>query len=198
VPVDADLLRSLRALADASRLRIVGLLVGRPMAVEELASSLALTPATVVHHLARLREAGLVESRAVRPFVHYSLRLDRLHEVARQLAAAANHPEVSVQAPGPDGTPMPAYDAKVLRAFVDGERLTRIPAQERKRRVLLRWIASRSFVEERPYAEREVNERLARLHEDVASLRRYLVGAGFMEREGGVYRMRPRETWPQD
>ena len=54
-PMDHDLLDALKALSDASRLRIVGLLAGgRRMAVEELAAALDLTPGTVVHHLKRL------------------------------------------------------------------------------------------------------------------------------------------------
>ena len=39
--MDDDLLLILKALSDASRLRIVGLLAARPMAVEELADGLA-------------------------------------------------------------------------------------------------------------------------------------------------------------
>ncbi|MBA3435060.1 MAG: DUF2087 domain-containing protein, partial [Chloroflexi bacterium] len=41
-----------------------------------------------------------------------------------------------------------------------------------------------------------VNQRLAVLHPDVASLRRYLVDHGFMQREAGIYRLRPEAEWP--
>jgi hypothetical protein len=47
---------------------------------------------------------------------------------------------------------------------------------------------ARCFGEDRSYPELEVNERLGRYHEDVAALRRYLVGAGLMTRAGGEYR----------
>ena len=61
--MDADLLVALKALSDASRLRIVGVLAeGKPISVEDLAKRLSLSPGTVVHHLNRLREARLVES----------------------------------------------------------------------------------------------------------------------------------------
>lgn len=84
--MDPDLLTALKALSDASRLRIVGLLAdGRRMAVEQLAAALELTPATVVHHLKRLRDAGLVESRARPPYMDYSLRLGRLAEIGGAL-----------------------------------------------------------------------------------------------------------------
>ena len=74
----------------------------------------------------------------------------------------------------------------MLRDFFDGERLRRIPAQRKKRVVVLRKLLER-FERGRTYSEREVNELLGRAHEDVATLRRELVMYGFMERERGVY-----------
>jgi hypothetical protein len=67
-------------------------------------------------------------------------------------------------------------------------RLDTIPAHERKRQVILRWLLERCFPEDRRYAEKEVNQRLALYHPDVASLRRYLVDGGLMTRDRGVYR----------
>ena len=63
-----------------------------------------------------------------------------------------------------------------------------IPAQEKKRQAILRYLLDRCFAEDRAYPEREVNERLGRYHEDVPSLRRYMVGAGLMTRAAGEYR----------
>jgi hypothetical protein len=94
----------------------------------------------------------------------------------------------SAALPGLDGRPMNAFDAKVLRAFVVDGRLTTIPARERKKLVVLRWLRERCFAEDRPYPEKEVNARLAEVHPDVAALRRYLVDVGLMTREAGVYR----------
>jgi DNA-binding transcriptional ArsR family regulator len=186
--MDPELLLTLKALSDASRLRIVGLLASRPMAVEELAAALDLSPGTVVHHLKRLREAGLVEGRQAHPYVEYSLRLERLQEIGRMIGGLEQAGEASDTSPGPDGKPVPAYDAKVLRAFVVDGRLEAIPAQERKRLVVLRWVRERCFADDRAYPEREVNERLATIHPDTAALRRYLVTTGLMERAGGIYR----------
>ena len=58
------MLGSLKALADGSRLKILGLLAGREYSVEELASLLGLKAPTVSHHLSRLREAELVSMRS--------------------------------------------------------------------------------------------------------------------------------------
>lgn len=186
--MDADLLVTLKALSDASRLRIVGLLAARSYSVQELAAAVELTPGTVVHHLRRLEAGGLVASRADHPYVEYSLQLDRLHALGRQLGAFERAEERAATLPGPDGKPLPAFDARVLRAFVTDGRLVSIPAQEKKKLVVLRFLRDQCFAEDRPYQEREVNARLALFHPDVASLRRYLVERGLMNRTAGIYR----------
>ncbi len=194
--MDVDLLKTLKALSDSSRLRIVGLLAARPYAVEELAAALGLSPGTVVHHLKRLEQAGLVGSRPSHPYVEYSLRLDRLHAVGRKLDELEQATEEAAVLPGPDGRPLPAFDATVLRAFLVDGRLVSIPAQEKKRLVVLRYLLDRCFIEDREYPEKEVNQLLAVYHPDAASLRRYLVDLGFMTRAAGQYRRATPPTWP--
>lgn len=186
--MDDDLLLTLKALSDASRLRIVGLLAARPHAVEELAAAVELTPGTIVHHLKRLEAAGLVTARPSHPYVEYSLRVDRLHALGRQLGELERAREDAATLPGPDGAPLPAFEAKVLRAFVVGGRLTSIPAQEKKKLVVLGYLRERCFAAGRDYTEAQVNARLAEFHPDVASLRRYLVEFGLMTRHAGIYR----------
>ncbi len=188
VGVDSELLTTLKALSDASRLRIIGLLATRAYAVAELADALELSPGTVVHHLKRLQRAGLVDPRPRHPYVEYSLRLDRLQAVGRRLDELERSSEDVAVLPGPDGAPLPAFDAKVLRSFFEGDRLVSIPAQEKKRLVVLRYLRDRCFTEDRAYPEKEVNQRLALFHPDVASLRRYLVDLGLMTRAAGEYR----------
>jgi DNA-binding transcriptional ArsR family regulator len=83
--MDHELLVALKALSDASRLRIVGLLAARPYAVEELSAALDLSPGTVVHHMKRLRAAGLVTSRPAHPYVEYSLQIAALQGLGRKL-----------------------------------------------------------------------------------------------------------------
>ena len=94
-------------------------------------------------------------------------------------------------------------EEKVIRAFVRGGRLVSIPAKPVKRDLLLPYLLDRCFPEDRAYEEREVNQRLALLHPDVAALRRYLVDGGLMKREAGIYRRfapmadRPQpDPWP--
>ena len=61
----------LKALADKTRLRILGLLTSGEVCVCHLHESLKLPQPTVSRHLAYLRRAGLVESRKDGLWVHY-------------------------------------------------------------------------------------------------------------------------------
>jgi len=83
-----------------------------------------------------------------------------------------------------DATP---DEQRILRNFVVDGRLVRLPARHAQKQVVLGYVARR-FEESRDYEEREVNELLRGFHDDTASLRRYLVDEGMLEREAGVYR----------
>lgn len=55
-----DLLRALKSLADESRLRILGILASQEMSFTELVQRTGLAKSTVHHHIASLRDAGLL------------------------------------------------------------------------------------------------------------------------------------------
>src|SRR3954453_7805929 len=77
--------------------------------------------------------------------------------------------------------------ANVLRAFMDGHRLTAIPASHGKRLVILDVLAQ-DFEPGVRYTEKQVNLILGKRFADTAALRRYLVDDGFLDREGGAGR----------
>jgi predicted transcriptional regulator len=174
-----ELLAFFKALSDPNRLKIVALLAKEPLSVEQLAEMLGLSSSTVSHHLARLSEVGLVSARAEGYYSVYQLDLDALNAMAQRLLSKEMLPAVAAD------VDMDAYDRKVLNTYLapDG-RLTAIPAQEKKERVILRHIAQ-AFEPGRRYPEKEVNQILLRFNEDTATLRRRLVALGFMKREGG-------------
>lgn len=62
-----------------------------------------------------------------------------------------------------------------------------IPAGRDRRQALLVHVAG-AFAPGRDYGEDEVNRILQNLHSDHATLRRYLVDAGLLRRDHGVYR----------
>ena len=176
----AVMVQFFKALADQSRLRLVGLLAGGPRSVEELSALLQLTPPTVSHHLARLREAGLVRMTAEGTTHLYELDGDVLRATSR-----------AVLEPGAltslvDDVGAEAWERKVLRDFFEGERLKEIPASRKKRSVILRWLAGQ-FEHGRRYSEPDLNEVIKRYHPDAATLRREMIGAGLMARDNGVY-----------
>ena len=82
----------------------------------------------------------------------------------------------------------PALEARVIRSFIRDGRLTTIPARERRRQVIYRYLRDLIFTEDRSFPEREVNQRLALFHPDVATIRRGMVDAGLVTRDGGEYR----------
>ena len=67
-------------------------------------------------------------------------------------------------------------------------RLKAMPAQRAKRRAVLERIVER-LESDRSYPERELNERLREIYDDVAYLRRELVAEGLMTRSKGVYNL---------
>jgi DNA-binding transcriptional ArsR family regulator len=192
--VDEDTLRTLKALADPARIRILGLVADRPATLAGLVGEVRrggapLSRTAVARHVEHLRAVGLVRDVETSAGTAVALRVDRLGELGRALdaidpVAASSAPPLVDAA----GRPLPPDEAKVLRAFVAGDRLTSIPVQPRKRDVVLRWLLERCFAEDRPYPEKEVNQRLAVHHPDVASLRRYLVDEGYLSRAAGIYR----------
>ncbi len=181
LPNDEQLLTFFKALADANRLKIVGLLSQHPYAVEELAALLNLRPPTVSHHLKLLSEAGMVTARAESYYNMYQLEPGILEKIASHLVAQDKLPSMVAE------IDMEAYDRIVLRNILlpDG-RLKVIPAQRKKRQVVLRYILN-SFTPEVHYTEKQVNEILARFHDDTATLRRELIAYKMMSRAEGEY-----------
>ena len=104
---------------------------------------------------------------------------------AAPLADAASAFNLSRPAWVPDD---PLFEARVLRAFVRGGRLASIPARERKKRVVLRWLVDQVLPDDTPVEERELNMRIALLNPDASALRRYLVDSRLAERQGMTYR----------
>src|SRR3989304_4501021 len=95
---ETDLLTFFKALADANRLKIVGLLSQEAYPVEQLAAMLTLRPSTVSHHLSRLAEAGLVSARAEGYYSVYSLEVRALEAMARRLRSREELPPAAAGA----------------------------------------------------------------------------------------------------
>jgi DNA-binding transcriptional ArsR family regulator len=174
------LLTFFKALADANRLRIIGLLAHRPHHVEELAVALGLRQSTTSHHLARLAEAGLVSTRVDGHFHVYALDTEALEATAKQLLARDSLPALA----GDTGL-LDEADRKVVETFTgpDG-RISKFPMQRKKFEAILRHVAAQ-LEPGVDYDERTLNTHLRRYSDDTATLRRGLIDHQLMAREPG-------------
>src|SRR5271154_1204858 len=109
----ATLLAFFKAMANESRLRIVGLLAERERSVQELAELLGLKEPTVSHHLASLKALGLVSARAEGVTRWHALRLETLTTLNRGLLDPKGGVALGREAGGA------SWDDKVLASFVD-------------------------------------------------------------------------------
>jgi hypothetical protein len=166
----------LRALADPQRLAIAGTLAAGDRSADEIAAATGVTIARAHKHLNRLTAAGVVRVNDDR----HTYRLDP--ETLRWAAEQVGPPRDAGLALGAATDDEEA----VLRTFFRDGRLTEIPAKESKRRIVLERVALEFEPGER-YDEKEVNTIVGRFYNDYATLRRYLVDEGFLDREHGVY-----------
>ena len=175
----APLLDTYKALADETRLRLLGLVAERPYNGAGLAAALRILQPAVSHHMEKLKHAGLLpEQRDGKE----RLNRERLASLAREQLSQAERAAVPED-----------EDERVRRDFFDGVRLRSIPAQHKKRLVILRHLLA-GFEAARDYPEHAVNEILRQAYEDVATLRREFIMNGMMTREAGIYRRLDPDT----
>ncbi|MBU0510291.1 MAG: metalloregulator ArsR/SmtB family transcription factor [Chloroflexi bacterium] len=178
-----ELLNFFKALADANRLKIVGLLAQGENTVEQMAEMLNLRPSTVSHHLTKLSKAGLVSARSESYYNIYRLETKTLEQMSQRLLAEETLPAVTAD------IDMDAYDRKVINTFCDADgRIKQFPAQQKKFEAILRYVV-KDFEPGMRYTEKHLNGILARFSDDHTSLRRGLIDYKMMAREtgGGEY-----------
>lgn len=70
----------------------------------------------------------------------------------------------------------------IIKNYIKNDKLIKIPRAEKKKIIILQYLLQK-FERNKRYTEKEVNEIIKPMHEDFASLRRYLIQYGFMDRE---------------
>lgn len=175
-----QLLQFFKILGHESRLQIVGLLANGERSVGELAAALQLTEPTVSHHLAMMKELGLLGARAEGTTRIYWLDTRFLERMSKDIFSQANLATLVAEEKEEDAS------QKILQTFLEEGRIKEIPAKRQKRLVILQWLVNQ-FERDVRYPEAEMNSRLKQYHPDFAALRRYLIENGLMQREGGVY-----------
>ena len=178
-------LRIIKALADSSRLLIVQAL-HEPQCVEELAQRCNLAASTVSFHLGKLEKAGLVNKHKEQYYVVYGLNDAVFNQSLRDLTSFRNAEE-DVQEER-----IRRYRSKVLKAFMKSGRVTRIPAQYKKRLIIMEHIIGK-FRSGVSYKEKEVDDLIGEVCDDYVTIRRGFIDEGLMLRNGGMYSLASRE-----
>ena len=174
-----------KALADPIRLRIMGLLVEEERCGQELAEILHLAPGTVTHHLQVLRTLGLLAEQRRPPYTYVKLDYAKLREA---IVPFLKKERVQQFAAGPD---VGREKRRVLNAFFDGPVLKSIPAQRRKKEIVLEEILRR-LPAKGSFREATLNQLIKKIHPDFCTIRREFIMGRYMERQDGVYRWTAR------
>ncbi len=170
----------MKALADQSRLAIVNSLLERSQYVEEIAKRHALAPSTVSFHLRKLEQAGLVSTRKEQYYVVVEANTAIFDTTLREIVSATPAGKEL------QGQRMEEYRRKVLDAFFHHGRLEKLPAQHKKRLIVLEQFAVRFDAGHR-YNEQEVTGIIMPLFDDYCTIRRLLVDEGLIRRDGATY-----------
>lgn len=171
-----------KALADPARLRLLGLLAERERSGQELAALLKLSAPTISHHLKLLKSAGFVREIRHAPFIYYELDQKGLQASIEPVAKRARVQEFAAP------TDMASEVRRVLNAFFEGPRLKAMPAQRRKKEIVLEELLKR-LPRKKAYSEAELSLWLKSVHEDYCLIRREFLIGGYMIREEHVFRM---------
>lgn len=173
-----EVLNFVKAMSDADRLRIIGVLAQQRANRSEIAGRLNMPLHDVVDHLAFLEHVGVI--RLINNL--YELNIDQLEDLA--CSQFRTEKQVYIPAPGLD-----EKSRKVLVSCLnpDGS-IKNLPPQAGKLKAILNYLVQ-AFTPGVNYTEKEVNAIIRRFHEDVSGLRRDLVDAGLMarERDGSRY-----------
>ncbi len=162
-----------KAVSDADRLRIIGVLARRPATIREVAAQLDMPFREAFGHLGMLELAGVVHKTGDL----FSVDDDALERLSKQeLAKETELPALP--------TGLDARSRSILRTFLRAEVPYRqLPAQAPKLRIILEYLVT-AFEPDREYTEKQVNGILRGSYPDVASARRALINSGLLAREG--------------
>ena len=169
-----------KALADSSRLMIIHALIEKPQYVEELSQRLNLAASTVSFHLKKLESANLVHKVKEQYYVMYHANRNSLAMTLQDLISVHDI-EKMVQEER-----IQQYRQKVIRTFFKDGFLQKMPAQQKKRRIVLEEFA-KLFKAGQTYTEKEVNASISKIYEDYCLIRRELIDLKIMARKQGTY-----------
>ena len=176
-----DSVQLFKALGDKSRLRIVNTLrIEGPMYVELLSQRLELAQSTVSFHLKKLEECGIVKSNKEQYYVVFSLNTELLESKVIDLISSTNsdldeQKEREIK-----------YRNEVLKTYFKNERLTSIPVQKEKKKIILEYIV-RGLNAEESYTIGALNYILYKYTMDIEKLREELIQNSYLYSREGIF-----------
>jgi len=193
-----------KAMGDTTRIRILAILANGPLHGQALAGKLGVTPPTITHHMAKLREAALVYERRDKNTIYFYLHEANVKRLSQAIVDVLEHAkkgsdeslweEEGKEAKEGGGKPV-VESLQVLRTFYTADgRLKQIPAQRKKKLIVFEHMV-RGLEKGRKYTEAQINEYIRQFHEDYATIRREFVMNHYMYREDGIYELNPEELW---
>lgn len=185
-----------KALADATRIKILILLAEGELNGLTLAEKLGVTPATITHHAAKLREAALINERREKNAIYFSLN-DYFIKSNSAATVALIYRRAGVRTGELETMQEDNQRTRenVLRNFFSKEgKLKSLPAQLKKKLIVLEHLVSK-LEKGRMYKEQELNAFIRQYHEDFATIRREFIMHQFMYRDREVYELNPPELW---
>ncbi|MGX1899790.1 DUF2087 domain-containing protein [Thermolongibacillus altinsuensis] len=179
-----------KTIGDPTRLRIIKMLSDGPLHGQAIAGKLGLTPATITHHLKKLRDVNAVCERRSGNTIYFYLNETVIQHYAKALMNLAEQDEVKK-----DMKDVMAERQKVIENFFTSDgRLKNIPAQRKKKLIVLEHML-KGLQKGKKYEEKELNEYIKKFHDDYATIRREFIINNYMYRENGIYELNPEEMW---
>lgn len=184
-----------KALADPTRIKMLALLADGELNGQILAEKLFVTPATITHHAAKLREAGLINERRDKNTIYFSLNHYFIKSNANATFDFIYRNETYSGGIDMLDDSNKLMQQSVLKNFFTADgKLKHLPAQLKKKLIVLEHLVSR-LEKGRKYTEKEINEFITRFHEDYATIRREFIMHQYMYRENEIYEVNPEEIW---
>lgn len=174
----------LRVFADPSKLKLLAAVCDEPLPLHTLARVAGMSETKAMRQIGSLKEAGLVSETFAGDGFRWQYQPKALFEALATLKQDAKPTGLSEE--------WTAEEAKVLGDFFVNDRLKTIPAQRKKKDIVVRYLAGQ-FELGRTYTEQEINFKLLDYHEDYATLRREMIDTKLMRRESGIYERLPAD-----
>ncbi|HEX2983619.1 MAG TPA: metalloregulator ArsR/SmtB family transcription factor [Ignavibacteriales bacterium] len=177
-------LNIIKALADESRLHILNSLLEKAQYVEELAERMNLSPSTMSFHLKKLEDAGLVRKVKSQYYAIYHINEKLLDIKLKYLILTKSGEQLEQE------ERIKKYREKVLNVFMKNGAVLKMPAQYKKRRIILDKLAEK-FKPGQVYTEAEINYIIKESFDDYCAIRRFFIDERIMQRKNGLYQLRP-------